>query len=169
MKTNFDVKTLSDDGLINVINNHRAKGATSQSLYIDALAEQSRRKHGGLDFATTITVLTDAAKHGKFVSYKQLADASGAKWSKVHWSVGPHLDSLIEYCHRRGLPILSSIVVNQDNVEDGMLEAESLKGFVAGVRRLGIIVAHGESYYREEQQRVFEWGGAQPEAKLADA
>lgn len=169
MKTDFDVKTLSDEGLTNVIDNHRAKGVTSLPLYIEALAEQARRKHGGLDFATTIKVLTDAAKRAKFVSYKQLADASGAKWSKVHWSVGPHLDSLIEYCHRRGLPILSSIVVNQENVEDGTLEPESLKGFVAGVRGVGISVADGESYYREEQQRVFEWGKAQPDAKLVDA
>lgn len=169
MKTDFDVKTLSDDGLTNVIDNHRAKGAASQTLYIEALAEQARRKHGGLDFATTIKVLTEAAKCGTFVSYKQLADASGAKWSKVHWSVGPHLDSLIEYCHLRDLPILSAIVVNQTNVDDGTLEPDSLKGFVAGVRGVGISVTDGESYYREEHQRVFEWGRAQPDAKLIEA
>lgn len=168
MKKDFDVKTLSDDGLTNVINNHRAKGATSEPHYIEALAEQARRKHSGLDFDTTIKVLTDAAKRSMFVSYKQLADASGTEWSKVHWSVGPHLDSLIEYCHRRGLPIFSAIVVNQTNVNDGTLEPDSLKGFIAGVRGVGINVTDGESYYREEQQRVFDWGRVQPETKLAE-
>jgi hypothetical protein len=167
MKKGIDVKTLSDDQLVALIANHRVKGATDLPVYVEALAEQARRKHGGLDFATTIRVLTDAAKRGKFVSYKQLADASGVKWSKVHWSVGPHLDSFIEYCHRRGLPVLSAIVVNQENLNDGTLEPESLKGFVAGVRDVGISITDGGSYYREEQQRVFEWDKAQPEVKLA--
>lgn len=169
MKKDIDVKTLSDDQLVALIANHRIKGATDLPVYVEALGEHARRKHGGLDFATTIRVLTDAAKRGQFVSYKQLADGSGAKWSKVHWNVGPHLDSLIEYCHRRGLPILSSIVVNQENVADGALEPESLKGFVAGVQGVGISVTDAEKYYREEQQRVFEWGKAQPDAKLAGA
>lgn len=163
---NIDVTTLSNDQLSALIDNHRVKGATIKPLYIDALAELARRTHSGLDFSITIKVITDAAKRGKFLSYKQLADASGAKWSKVHWSVGPHLDSLIEYCFRNGLPILSAIVVNQANVDQGTLDTESLKGFVAGVRRVGISVTDAERYYRDEQQRVFEWGKIRPLAEI---
>jgi hypothetical protein len=161
---NIDLKTLLDGQLDALIKNHRSAGVTSSQLYIEALAEQAHRKHRGLDFATTIKIITDAARNGKFVAYKELADASRVKWSNVHWSIGPHLDSLIEYCHRRGLPILSAIVVRQPNVADGTLDAASLEGFISGVRRVGISVVDDERYYREEQQRVFAWGREQPSA-----
>jgi hypothetical protein len=156
------LKILSDVELDSLIKNHRTKGATNSQLYIDALEEQSYRKHKGLNFATTIRIITDAAKKNEFVGYKELADAVGLKWSVVHWSVGPHLDSLIEYCHRRGLPILSAIVVKQPNLKDGRLDATSLKGFIEGVREVGIKVTDAEHFYKEEQRRVFSWGREQP-------
>jgi hypothetical protein len=74
------------------------------------------------------------------MSYKDLADASGAEWSKVHDSIGQHLWSLVEYAHRRGWPMLSAVVVNKTNVVSGSMEPETLKGFIAAAKELGLSI-----------------------------
>jgi hypothetical protein len=157
----IDPKTLDDKGLQNFIENYRRKGAMDQQVYLDALAEEAKRKGKGLNFETTMRVITAAAAEGRFLSYGELAQASGADWNRVHYAVGPHLDSLIEYCHRNGLPLLSAIVVNKPNVLSGDLNQDSLKGFIAGARRVGIPVTDEKYFLREQQEKVFNWGRSQ--------
>ena len=72
--------------------------------------------------------------------------------------MGPHLDSLLEYCHLNDLPLLSAIVVNKPNLNSGELEPDSLKGFIAGVKSLGISVVDENAFLRDAQAKVFEWG-----------
>jgi hypothetical protein len=79
----LDVTKLSDQQLRNIIENHRRKGATHSSVYIDALAEQARRAGKGLDFDKSFEVIRRAAAEHRFVSYKELADASGTDWNQV--------------------------------------------------------------------------------------
>jgi hypothetical protein len=152
-----DVTKLSDQQLRNVIENHRRKGATHSSAYVDALAEQARRTGKGLDFDKSFEVIRCAAAEDRFVSYKELADASGANWNQVHYSVGGHLWSLVEYAHRKGWPMLSAVVVNKQNVASGGMEPETLKGFIAAARELGFSITDEEAFLREQQRRVFEW------------
>lgn len=76
---------------------------------------------------------------------------------KVHWQMGDHLTRLCEYAHRRGWPLLSAIVVNEDNVGSGNLKPDSLAGFVSVARELGFPVLEPHQFLREEQQRVFLW------------
>jgi hypothetical protein len=158
---NIDPKALDDKGLDNLIENYRRKSATDQQIYIDALAERAKRKGKGLDFDTTMRVIREASAQGRFLSYGELAEASGADWNQVRYAIGPHLDSLIEFCHRNGLPLLSAIVVNKPNVKSGDLEPESLKGFIAGARAVGISVTDNLLFLREQQTKVFEWGRSQ--------
>jgi hypothetical protein len=99
-----DVAKLSDQQFKNLIDNHRRKGATKSAVYTDALAEQARRTGRGLEFDKSYTVIRRAAAQGRFVSYKELADASGADWVRVHYSIGGHLWSLVEYAHLKGWP-----------------------------------------------------------------
>ena len=160
----IDPTSLDDAGLKNLIDNYRRRAATDQKIYIDALAEQARRKGKGLNFETTMRVIGDAAAEGRYLSYGELAEASGASWNRVRHAIGPHLDSLLEYCHRNGLPLLSAIVVNKPNVISGNLEPESLKGFVAGAHRLGIAVVDNQKFLRDEQNKVFAWGRSRPAA-----
>jgi hypothetical protein len=155
-----DVKSLDNVQLENLIENHRAKGATDRTLYIEALAEQAKRTGKGLDFATTMRVIKQAAAEKKYLSYGEIAAASGVDWNKVRYAIGPHLDSLLEYCHRNGLPLLTAIVVNKQNLQSGDLEAESLKGFVAGARKIGIPITDEKSFLRDQQRLVFEWAKA---------
>ena len=68
----LDVTKLSDQQLRNIIENHRRKGATDSSVYVDALAEQARRTGKGLDFDKSFEVIQRAAAEDRFVSYKEL-------------------------------------------------------------------------------------------------
>jgi hypothetical protein len=153
----IDPKRLDDTQLQNLIENHRRKGATELATYKEALIEQATRIGKGLDFETTIKVISQAAREGRYISYGDVAKASGVDWNQVRYAMGRHLDDLIEYCHLNDLPLLSSIVVNKPNVESGKLDPESLKGFIAGVRRLNIPVLDDRAFLHEAQKRVFEW------------
>jgi hypothetical protein len=153
----IDVANLSDQQLKNIIDNHRRQGATDRALYLQALEEEARRSGNGLDFNKTFEVIRRAAQARRFVSYKELADASGAEWNKVHYSMGKHLWSLVEFAHRKGWPMLSAIVVNQGNVTTGQMEPNTLKGFVAAAKDLGFSITDEEAFLREQQRRVFEW------------
>jgi hypothetical protein len=152
----IDPTGLDNAGLKNLIENYRRKGASDQT-YLAALAEQARRMGKGLDFDTSIRVITEAAREGRYISYGQVAQASGADWHQVHYAISRHLGDLIEYCHRNGLPLLSAIVVNQHNIKTGNMEPETLKGFIAGVRAVGIGVTDEQAFLRQEQDRVFAW------------
>jgi len=93
---------LTDQQLKNIIENYRRNGMLSDAVYVEALAEQAHRIGKGLDFKKSYDAIRNSAVEGRFMSYKDLADASGAEWSKVHYSVGQHLWSLVEYAHRKG-------------------------------------------------------------------
>lgn len=156
----IDPTKLSDEGLQNLIENYRRKKATHEKIYSDAIAEQGRRKGKGLNFETTVRVVREAALRGEFISYGEVAEASGADWKKVRHAIGPHLDDLIEYCHLHGLPLLSAIVVNKPNLKTGELDPDSLKGFIAGVRRVEIPVGDERAFLKQSQKEVFDWARA---------
>lgn len=85
------VETLSIVQLENLVENHRRKQVTNSPLYVDAIQELEKRKGKGLDFDKSLSIILNAAKERRFLSYKELADASGADWSQVHYAIGEHL------------------------------------------------------------------------------
>jgi hypothetical protein len=157
VKSGIVLAKLTDQQLKNIIENYRRKGMMSESVYIEALAEQARRIGNGLDFNKSYNAILRSAAEDRFISYKDLADASGAEWSKVHYSIGQHLWSFVEYAHRKGWPMLSAVVVNKPNIASGNLEPETLKGFIAAAKELGLSVTDEEAFLRDQQRRVFEW------------
>ncbi len=152
---------LADNELDNLIENHRRHDKLHSKLYIGCLAERARRSGKGLSFEKTFAAVMGAAKDGRFLSYKELADSSGAKWTQVNHSVAKHLGHLVEYADRRGWPMLSSVVVNKPNVATGNMEPETLDGFVTAARTLGYTVDDATLFLKEQQQRVFEWAQEQ--------
>lgn len=159
----IDVSRLTDPQLNNLIENHRRQGAVDAPAYVAALAESARRRGVGLDFETTKRAILAAAKKRRFLSYLDIANASGIAWNKVHRNIGRHLDELLEWAHRLGLPLLTAIVVNKPNVATGRLEESALKGFVEGARRVGFVVGDHEKFLTEQQDRVFQWAANEQE------
>ena len=157
----IDVETLSIGQLENLIENHRRKRATDAPLYADALRELGKRKGKGLDFDKSLSIILEAAKERRFLSYIELAKASGADWNQVRFAMNGHLWNLVEYSHLRHGVLFSAIVVNTPNVITGKMEPETLKGFVAAARLLEKPITDEEGFLREEQERVFAWAQGQ--------
>ncbi|MCZ7854941.1 hypothetical protein [Agrobacterium salinitolerans] len=151
----------NDKELANLIANYQRLERVDDPYYLEALSEMARRKGGGLEFEKTFSAVLKAAKERRFLSYKQLAAESGVEWSKVRYAANQHLGDLIEYAHRMGWPLLSAIIVNQQNLADGSMEPSTLRGFCEAARSLGYAVADENAFLREQQQRVFEWAGTQ--------
>src|SRR4051794_12835964 len=99
----------------------RRKRATDAPLYINALRELEKRKGKRLDFEKSLSIILQAAKKARFLSYRELADANGADLSQVRYAIGGHLWKLAEYGHLKEQLLLSAIVMNKPNVETGKM------------------------------------------------
>ena len=55
-----------------------------------------------------------AVRQGRFISYVDLAAASGVKWPNARHLLPQQLGRLVEIAHARGWPPLSAIVVNKN-------------------------------------------------------
>ncbi len=159
---NISVSSYSDRQLKALIENHRRNNATDRPLYVTALEQYAARRGNGLSFAKSMRVIREAARSGHFLSYKDLADQSGAIWNKVHYSVGAHLWDLVEFSHRRGWPMLSAIVVNKENTSTGAMKDATLAGFVAAAKDLVYAVDNADEFLREQQRLVFAWAQDTP-------
>lgn len=104
-----------------------------------------------------------AARAGHFVAYGDIAAANDVDWSRARRPMPAHLDRLLQICHTRGWPLITSLVVSRENLASGRLEGESLSGFIAGVRRLGISIDDTSAFLHEEQQKVFAWARTAPD------
>ena len=119
-----------------------------------------RRTSSGFSTTSMPCTRTVPDEGNRYLSYKELADASGAKWAQVHYAIGGHLWSLVEYAHRKGWPMLSAIVVNKPNVATGAMEPDTLRGFIVAARALKFEITEEEAFLREQQRQVFEWAKA---------
>jgi hypothetical protein len=155
MPIDFSSKTTGE--IENIVENYRDHGKTDTDAYIDALRELELRRGKGLDLQKTFDFVVAAAKAQRFVAYKDIADVNGFEWTKIHYQIGRHLYSLCEYAHRKGLPLLSAIVVNAEFIDTGEMKPESRSGLIESARMLGLLVGDEEDFVRSEQRRVFDW------------
>lgn len=116
-----------------------------------------------LDLNKSYKAILAAARQEKFITYGDVAAANGVEWNKARHPLSPHLDELVRISHERGWPLISSIVVRQENLESGLLNGESLSGFVAAANKLGLKVDDPDAFLRTQQQAVFAWAKAAPE------
>lgn len=159
------VAEYSTKELQNLVQNHRDRGMVEEQAYVEALEELGRRKGLGLDFQKSFKLIRHYAENKQFLSYKQLAEESGLEWEKVRYAVNTHLGDLIEYSHRRGWPLLSAIVVNQEHLETGDMKPTALQGFVTAAKSLGYSIADDDKFLKEQQTRVFEWASVPEQGK----
>jgi len=136
---------------------------TDDPRYSELVRERTRRRQTRqkLDFGTSLEHLKRAAIAREFTSYGQLAAASGVDWKNARHQINGahgHLDTLLDICHTEGLPLLTAICVNQQNLHSGKLSEDALEGFVEGAKRLGISLTSAESFHEECVRKCFEWG-----------
>lgn len=154
----IDVTKLDDQGLKNLMENHRRLRATNEPAYGAASREWNARHGGGLDLETSLGYLRQAARERRFVSYGDLAEANGATWDKVRYPMNAHLWALVEHAHHHGWPMLSAMVVNKSHRETGEMEPETLAGFVAAAEALRYEVVDPKLFLKQQQELCFAWG-----------
>lgn len=116
-----------------------------------------------LNIGKTYEAIRAAAKETRFLTYGEVAAASGVEWNKARRPIPQHLDQLVKISHERGWPLLSAIVVNKENVETGELAGESLAGFLSAVEKIGIAVEDPKIFLKQQQRAVFDWADSAPE------
>lgn len=163
VRDDHDISKLAPARIAIWIENLRRGGNTGVPLFQKLLERQAELTGKGLNVERSIAHLSAAARNGKFTTYGEVATASEVPWNLARYAMngaGGHLDQLLDICHVRGLPMLTSICVNQANVTSGDLGPESLAGFIAGVRRLGFKVLDSEAkgFLEAKQLECFEWG-----------
>ncbi|MBS0563520.1 MAG: hypothetical protein JSR87_03265 [Proteobacteria bacterium] len=149
----IDLKAKSDAQLRAIIANHERLGKTDLPSYRDACDELARRS--AFNFETSLKAISEAAREKRFLSYGALAEASGVEWNKAYLLIGAHLWELVRWGHARGLPMLSAIVVNKENLATGIMAEETLQGFVRAAEALGITVKEPETFREEQQALLF--------------
>ncbi len=84
-----------------------------------------------------------------------MAVQSGVKWNSANVAMPKHLLAVSEYGHRKGLPMLSAIVVSQSHAQDGGMDEATLEGFCKAANALHYEVADPGEFLREQQAAVF--------------
>lgn len=121
-------------------------------------------KRGLLDAEKVYGAILAAARREGFISYGDLAEASGVPWRKAHHPMSLLLDRLTYLAHVRGWPILSAIVVSKDERGTGRFTETGLQGFLSAARAIGLDAGDDpEAFAREEQRKVFEWARTAPD------
>lgn len=151
-------KEMTTERLRIFIDNHRRSAKIKEPLCIEAMNELDQRLSQGLKFQTSFRIIRAAAKEGRFICYKDLADASGVDWGAAHYAINDHLWRLVEFAALKGWPMLSAVVVNKPNVDSGRMKPDTLKGFIQAARELGHDdIVDEEAFLRDQQKRVFDW------------
>lgn len=156
MAVDLDSKATKD--LQTIIANCVRLNRTSDPMFAAANAILATRLTGEYNMDKTVAAIIRQGRLRSFLSFKDIADASGLNWVKSRRGVVPHLEALSFHAAGKGWPMLASIVVNKDRVETGEMTADNLKAFIDGVREAGVEVDIDDlEYLKREQQRVFTW------------
>lgn len=151
----IDLTAKTVDELKTILANHERLGKVKAERYIAAGAELAGRSAGNLSLDKTVGIIAAAAKEGVFLGYKDIADKSGAVWSRVHYAMTKHLLDVSRHAHRHGWPMLSAIVVNKQRVADGAMDPEALTVFCNCARALGLEVTDEAAFLKAQQEAVF--------------
>jgi hypothetical protein len=135
--------------LENLVDNHRSAGATDRPIFAEALRELEQRRRG-FDFHKSIALILAAAREGRFLCCKDLAEASGVNWNRGFRQISAHLGALDRYGDLRYGLLLSTIVVNKQHLATGRVEPSYLKAFIGYAKELGCTVGDAETFLRAQ-------------------
>ncbi len=153
-----DLESKATKDLETIVANCVRLNRTAAPMFAAANKILETRRSGEYSVEKTIATICRQGRLRSFLSYKDIADASGLNWVKSRRGVGPHLDAVCAYTADKGWPLLTSIVVNKDKVGSGDMTQENLKGLLDTVRSSGRDVdLEDVAFIKREQQRVFDW------------
>ena len=150
-----DLAAKSVDALKTILKNHEVAGKTGAASFKAALAELGKRTTSGLSLDRTVEIIAEAARNRQFVTYKTVAVQSGVKWNSANVAMPKHLMAVCEHGRRKGLPMLSAIVVSQTHAEDGGMDEATLEGFCKAAAALNYDVTDPAAFLKEQQAAVF--------------
>lgn len=150
-----DLASKTIEALRTILANHEAAGKTSAPSFKAALAELGKRTTSGLSLDRTLGIIAEAARNRHFITYKKVAEESGVKFANARATMPKHLLAVCEYGHRKGLPMLSAIVVSQGHVQDGGMDEPTLEGFCKAAVALNYDVSDPPAFLKEQQAAVF--------------
>jgi 5-methylcytosine-specific restriction protein B len=153
-----DLESKATKDLETIVANCVRLKRTADPVFAAANKILETRRTGEYNMDKTIATIRKHGQLRNFLSFKDIADASGLNWVKSRRGVGPHLDAVSQYAAGKGWPLLPSIVVNKDKVDTGEMSQEGLKGFLESVETAGREVdIENIAFLKREQQRVFAW------------
>ena len=116
-----------------------------------------------LDLKKTYRAILNAARDKRFISYGDLAKANDADWQKVRYEMNRHLGNLVKIAATHNWPMLTAIVVNQNNLETGTLDGTTRDGFINAAEEFGFDVSDRAAFVKEQQLAMFDWGETAPD------
>lgn len=116
-----------------------------------------------LDLQKTYATILTAAREKRFISYGDLAAANDAPWTRIRHLIPQLLGQLVTVAYEQGWPILSSIVVNKEDVQAGVLRGSARDGFLSAVRSVGLEVEDPDEFIKDQQRKLFDWAPAAPD------
>ena len=155
-----DLTKYASEKLNNLIQNYERLGQMETDAYRALLEECNRRHSGELNLKKTITFLATCATKGEYATYGGVAAANGREWSyELYRKISAHLGIVLGYCRANGLPPLSAICVDQDNIKTGLLAGKTLDGFIGGMKMYyGVTsVTDKQAFLRQQQMKSFEF------------
>ncbi len=115
-----------------------------------------------LNLQTTYSAILAAARKGDFISYGDLVKANGANFRRERHNLNRQLGDLIELAAMRDWPLLTAIVVTQENIKTGKLDDKAEKGFVDAAKKFGLDVDDIATFIKKQQSAVFRWASEAP-------
>ena len=154
----LDLSKLTDAQIKDLVGRYEARNLTAEAQYIALMDEIVRRSELTLSVSKTIAAIRVVAQADRFESYGGIAAASGLKFSfKVRNLIQAHLEDVSRVARQRNWPMITSRIVNKDNVATGDMDEATLKGFTECASRLGWTVAGPTEFLRAEQKATVEW------------
>ena len=145
--------------LDNLLANYDRRGQTSSSVYLDALAMRETMYAGMLTFDATVEAIRKAALDRRYISYEDVAEASGSTIQKARMQLPAHLARVMRYVLCKGWPLITSIVVTKPHVATGTMEGSALESFLkaCALHGQGVPSEDVAGFVRGEQEKTFAW------------
>ena len=150
-------ETMSVSDLQTVIANHERLKRTDEPTYAQAQTELEKRMSRALDTSITRQAILRSAGKRAFLTYGDIAKENGVPWTKAYRPIAQHLDEVMRLAFEQGEPLITAIVVNESGRKTGVLDDNSLKGFIDGAARLGIKTENPQAFLREQQKSTFDF------------